>query len=528
MRHDHDGLSVSPWMATNDVPTFAPLFDDLDADVVVVGAGIAGLSTAYLLACEGRSVVVLDDGSIGGGQTKRTTAHLSSAIDDRFVRLERLHGAETTRLAWQSHAAAIDRIDAIVRAENIECGFARLDGFLCLGAGQERSVIDEEFDAVRRAGYASVELLEHSPIAGLEGPCLRFPDQAQFDPLRYLTGLAEAALARGVDIFTGSHVVAIDPVMALPRLRVRVESGATVAANWAVVATNSPIHTRFAMHTKQTAYRTYAIALSAPRGSVRPALYWDTLDPYHYVRVHAEPDAGEELVIVGGEDHRIGATSFEEADDRYFRLEEWARARFPGLGGREYEWSGQVMEPVDGLAFIGRSPGGGPEGVLLATGDSGMGLTHGTIAGMLFTDLIEGRENPWERIYDPSRKSLRAAAEFARENATSAAHYLDWLKTTPDVEAIEPGSGAVVRHGVQMLAVYREDDGRLTVCTAVCPHLGGIVGWNESERTWDCPLHGSRFDRYGRVVQGPANGDLEAAELGVAKDLDVVKAGPEG
>lgn len=520
MRHDDDGCTVSPWMATTNVSTFAPLLADLETDVVVVGAGIAGLSTAYMLAREGRSVAVLDDGSIGGGQTKRTTAHLASAIDDRFARLEQLHGTETTRLAWQSHAAAIDRIDAIVRADNIQCGFERLDGFLCLGTGQKPSVIESELDAARRAGYASVELLEHPPVAGLEGPCLRFPDQAQIHPLRYLDGLARAAVARGAAIFNGSHVDAIEPMTGVPRLRLRVrtESGATIATKWVVVATNSPIHTRFAMHTKQTAYRSYAIALAAPRNTVRRALYWDTLDPYHYVRVHAEPDAADEWVIVGGEDHRIGATSFGEAGDRYARLEAWARARFPGLRARAFAWSGQIMEPVDGLAFIGRSPGG-PEGVLLATGDSGMGLTHGTIAGMLLRDVIAGRANPWERIYDPSRKSLRAAGEFARENAHTAAAYLDWLKTTPGVDAIDPGGGAVVRRGTQMFAVYREDDGLLTVCTAVCPHLGGIVGWNEAERTWDCPCHGSRFDRYGRVVQGPANSNLEAAGLDVAERL---------
>ncbi|MEO8488054.1 MAG: FAD-binding oxidoreductase, partial [Betaproteobacteria bacterium] len=190
MRHDDDGSTVSLWMATSDVPTFAPLQDDLDADVVVVGAGIAGLTTAYLLACDGRSVVVLDDGSIGGGQTKRTTAHLASALDDRFTRLEHLHGTEGARLAWQSHVAAIDRIEAIVRAEQIECGFERLDGFLCRGEGEDLVTLEREFDATQRAGYATVELLEHAPIAGLEGPCLRFPDQAQFHPLRYLAGLA--------------------------------------------------------------------------------------------------------------------------------------------------------------------------------------------------------------------------------------------------------------------------------------------------------------------------------------------------
>jgi Rieske Fe-S protein len=195
----------------------------------------------------------------------------------------------------------------------------------------------------------------------------------------------------------------------------------------------------------------------------------------------------------------------DDAADRYGRLEAWARARFPMMGEVQYRWSGQVMESIDGLGFIGRNPMD-KDNVFVATGDSGMGMTHGTIAGILLTDLILGRSNPWESLYDPARKTLRAANEFARETANMVSQYADWL--TPgdfsSLEEIAPGSGAVLRRGLKKVAVYRDEHAGFHAYSAVCTHLGCIVAWNSSEHTWDCPCHGSRFDKDGRVLNGPA------------------------
>jgi Rieske Fe-S protein len=216
------------------------------------------------------------------------------------------------------------------------------------------------------------------------------------------------------------------------------------------------------------------------------------------------------VLIVGGEDHKTGQAGDHE--ERYARLEAWARERFPMIQGVEFRWSGQVLETIDGLAFLGRNPLDEPN-VFIATGDSGMGMTHGTIAGMLLTDLILGRENPWATLYDPARKTLRAIGEFARENLNVLAQYADWL-TPGDVsspEEVRPGTGAVVRRGLAKVAVYRDEQGVLHERSAACPHLGCVVGWSDAEKTWDCPCHGSRFDRYGRVLNGPANRDLTPA-----------------
>lgn len=504
------GKTISLWMATARVPEQAALTEDTHANVCIVGAGIAGMTTAYLLAHEGRSVVVLDDGRIGGGMTERTTAHLSNAIDDRYFEIERLHGQGGAKLAAQSHTAAMDRIESIVVEEGIDSDFERLDGYLFVSPGDSNDVLEREVKAAHRAGLTDVEQVERAPIDFFDtGACLRFPRQAQFHPLKYLTGLSRAIERDGGRIYTGTHVTKMEGGA---NTRVETRNGYVVTADAIVVATNTPVNNIVTIHTKQAPYTTYVIGARIPRGSVTKALYWDTADPYHYVRVQgvsSKDDDHYDVLIVGGEDHKSGQA--DEGSQRHAQLEAWARERFPMMERIEYRWSGQVMESADGIAFIGRNPGD-PRNVFIATGDSGMGMTHGTIAGILITDLILGRECPWAPLYDPSRKTLRAFLKYAGENINVAAQYVEGYLTGGDVdssEEIAQGEGAVLRRGIAKLAVYRDEQGTLHERSAVCPHLGCIVRWNSLEKTWDCPCHGSRFDRYGQVINGPANSHLE-------------------
>jgi glycine/D-amino acid oxidase-like deaminating enzyme/nitrite reductase/ring-hydroxylating ferredoxin subunit len=478
------------------------LATDVTVDVCVVGAGIAGLTTAYLLAAEGRSVAVLDDGPIGGGETARTTAHLASALDARYVEIERMHGPAGAQLAATSHTAAIDCIETIVTEENIPCEFERLDGYLFVPPGASADVLHEELAAAQRAGLTAVERIARAPLEAFDtGACLRFPRQAQLHPLHYLNALARAIESKGGRIFNRTHAEEFSD--GVPT-RVRTGAGRVVSADAVVVATNTPVNDRVAIHTKQAAYRTYAIGMSVPTASVTRALYWDTADPYHYVRLQGTGDHA--VLIVGGEDHKTGQAN--DADARFDRLEAWARERFPTAAAVETRWSGQVMEPIDGLAFIGRNPG--DEHLYVVTGHSGNGMTYGAIAGMLLTDLILGRPNAWETLYAPSRVSLRAVPEFVRETLNVAAQYADYA-TGGDIDqadALPPGTGGVIRHGLKKVAAYRDTHGQLHQCSAICPHLGGIVRWNHAERTWDCPCHGSRFDPFGKVLNGPANTGL--------------------
>jgi glycine/D-amino acid oxidase-like deaminating enzyme/nitrite reductase/ring-hydroxylating ferredoxin subunit len=514
-------------MDTTEVPQFQPLTQNLRSNVCVIGAGIAGMTTAYLLARAGRAVVLIDDGPIGGGETSRTTAHLTAALDDRYYNIEKMHGEEGARLAAESHMAAIHRIETIASMEDIDCDFQRVEGFLFLGGENTRKDLERELEATRRAGISDTQLVDRIPFEFWDsGPALRFPRQATFHPLKYLKGLARAILRDGGKIYTGVHAEKIEDG---EPARVTTSDGHVISADNVVVCTNTPVNDWLIIHSKQAAYRTYVIGARVPKGSVPHGLYWDTPDPYHYIRLqHAEDKSGHELdydiLIVGGEDHKTGQAA--DTEERFVRLEQWTRERFPMIERVDYRWSGQVIEPVDYMAYIGKNPGG-DEHIWIATGDSGNGMTHGTIAGIILNELVQGRKHQWARFYDPSRVRLRATPEFVKENVNVAEQYKDWFTGggAGDVAAIKPGEGAIIGRGRGKIAVYRDERGDIHQLSAVCTHLYCIVHWNDTERTWDCPCHGSRFDPYGKVVNGPAIVGLSPAspEPKPEKERDAAK-----
>ena len=513
------GENLSFWERT--APKFytTALTGHLAADVCVIGAGIAGVTAAYLLAREGRDVVLIDDGPVGGGMTARTTAHLVNALDDRYYELEKMLGQQFARLSAESHSAAIDRIETIVADENLNCDFGRVDGYLFLPPGGSVTDLKRELDAVHRAGLHDVERVESVPTGKFTTDgVLRFPRQAEFHPLKYLNGLAQATINRGARIFTGTRVVKVEEAN---QVRVETANGHVIRAAAAIVATNCPINDRVVIHSKQAPYATYVLAFRVTT-KVEHTLLWDTAEtaeqekqmlgpiPYHYVRLARDEES--DVLIVGAEDHKTGqANDFEL---RLARLERWTRDHFPFAGDITDHWSGQVMEPVDGMAYIGRNPG--DRNIFVVTGDSGNGMTHGTVAGILINDLICGRENPWTKLYDPSRKTMQptVVADYVAENANVVAQLTDYITPgdEPDAADIGAGEGALLRTGAKKIAVYRDKQGKLHKFSAVCPHLGCIVRWDGCEKTWDCPCHGSRFDALGRVVNGPAISDLEPVD----------------
>jgi glycine/D-amino acid oxidase-like deaminating enzyme/nitrite reductase/ring-hydroxylating ferredoxin subunit len=463
----------------------------------VIGGGIAGMTTAYLLAGEGARVVLLEAEGVGSGETARTTAHLSNALDHLYSEIEQSVGTEGIRCAAQSHSIAIELIEQIVRREQIACDFERVDGYLFAPPGASFDELGAELEAAHRGGLDEVCHVARAPLAMFDtGPCLRFPRQAQFHPLKYLAGLARAFVARGGRIFGATRVTRVQggsPVVATTA------AGCAVTANQAIVATNSPIHDYPLIHLKQSPYRTYVVGAEIARDAVPRALYWDTADPFHYVRLCRGGSSAKDVLLVGGADHRAGERN--DGSDRFDALEVWARQRFP-IGEVVHRWSGQVMETGDGVGLIGRDRLDQPN-VYYATGDSGQGMTHGTIAGALLSDLLCRRENSWQTIYDPGR--IPATWPLLQENLAVLWHYADWF-TNGDVgsaDALGCGDGAVIRRGPVKIAAYRDEGGALSEMSAVCPHLGCIVSWNATEASWDCPCHGSRFDRRGDVLNGP-------------------------
>jgi glycine/D-amino acid oxidase-like deaminating enzyme/nitrite reductase/ring-hydroxylating ferredoxin subunit len=484
----------------------APALDgDRSTDVVIIGSGIAGLSTAYELTGRGRSVVVLDRGRIGSGMTARTTAHLASALDDRYARLISARGVDVARTVYQSQAAAIDRIEAIQANERIACDFQRVDGYLLLAPGTPASELDDELAACREAGVPVTEMREATALhAKNRTRSLCFSNQARFHPMKYLAGLARAISQRNGRLFADTIVESATEEK--NRVIVKTDKG-TVRAADVVFATNSPIGGSVTIHTKQAPYRTYALAALLPRGSLPDALYWDTLGPYHYVRLQPHSER-QDAIIIGGEDHKSGQADDGEA--RFAALENWARERLPKMGNVTHRWSGQVMEPADHVGFVGRNAG--DKHRYIVTGDSGQGITNGVIASMLIANLILDGRSAWMDAYDPARMITKKVGAYLSENMTVLKSFAEYLTMgeVAKIEQLGPGEGGLFRSGLKKIAVCRDQQGRLYAHTAACTHMGCVVHWNSLEQCWDCPCHGSQFAPDGTALNGPAVTPLAA------------------
>lgn len=499
-----EGKNISYWQASEDGLQTDSLAESIETDVCIIGGGISGLTCGYLLTKAGKKVIVIDDGAIGGGETARTTAHLSNAIDDRIYRIAEWHGEEKARLAVDAHTRAIDQIEQIVTEEQIDCDFSRLDGYL-IEAEDGADDLQKEFEAARK--IMQVEMVERAPIKDFDtGECLKFPFQGQFHILKYLSGLAKAIEQNGGKLFSDTRAV---EWKGAGKPEVKTANGQTIRAKSIVLATNYPIKSK--MFAKLPAYRTYAIGARVPKDSVEKCLIWDTADPYIYVRIQAEDDY--DVLIVGGEDHRTAQEDDGEA--RFEKLWQWTQKHFPMAEEVLYKWSGQFAETHDGLAFIGRFSDDEPN-VYLITGDSGQGMTHGTIGGMLVSDLILGRENPWTEVFEPSRLATQSIKEAVPEIIDSTVPYIDWITggDVSSVDEIKNGEGAIIRQGISKIAAYRDRYGKLYQRSAVCTHLGCIVRFNSTEKTWDCPCHGSRF----RVEDGQPINTPAISPLGEISD----------
>lgn len=515
------GIQVPYWIGTLVQPiAFTRLKEDLTTDTLVIGGGIAGLTTAYCLATQGQKVILIEDGFIGSGETGRTTGHLTCALDARYADLEKTFDLNTAKLVAQSHNAAIEWVNNTIKINHIDCHFKRIDGYLFSHETDSNENLQDEYKSTQRIGLLT-QMLNKIPAIHSEHVkwCIKFPNQAQLHMMLYMKGLADAFILLGGKIFTETRAEKVSKEGA-------VANGFTIKAKNIVVATNSPINDWVTMHTKQWPYRTYVIAAKIPKGKLINALWWDTGDqnskwvskPYHYVRTETF-DETYDVIIAGGEDHRTGQANDEDIPeaDRYNNLIQWTKKQFPDMGEIIYQWSGQVLEPIDGLAYIGKNPG--DDNIYIITGQSGNGITYSTLGGLIITDLITGKENPWAKIYSPSRITLKNAGKYLHEAGNMIAQYADWFTAENGKHAsdLKPGEGAIFVSGAKHIAVFRDKENELHTCSGVCPHLGAILHWNANEQTFDCPMHGSRFTGKGNLINGPAIGDLKKITIAETK-----------
>ena len=499
----HPSSTRPIWSDSAHVPHFGGTLSGAERrsfDVAIVGAGVTGLTAALRLAEAGKSVAVFELDRIGQGETAHTTAHLTEVQDLSFADLISHFGEAGAEHAMQAARKSIDLIESIARETGADCQFARVPGYRYSQSSRGRERFERELEAAHKLG-APCELLASAPLPFATAAALRFPQQAQFHPLRYLVALAAKAEALGCAFFEETRVRNIDEG---ERCRVETDRG-DAFADAVIVAANVPVLNRFTLHPKLAAYRTYAMAVEI-EGGWRPAgLYWDDENPYHYVR-GATID-GADWLIVGGADHKTGQ---ETSAERHFQsLDDWTRERFDvARVGRR--WSGQVINSVDGLPFIGR--GSASERVFVSTGYGGNGMTWGTLGGALVADLALGRNNPWQDLFDARRfKPIASARAFISENIDFPARMIAdrFGRASGDkMDVLRENEGAIVRVGAKKVAAYRDPEGEIHLLSPVCPHLGCYVAWNDAEKSWDCPCHGSRFDPLGKLINGPAVADL--------------------
>ena len=514
----------SIWLETTSRTAFPRLDHDLEVDVAIVGGGITGITAAILLQREGLKVAVLEAGQIAEAETGLTSAHLATHHDLYYGDTISKFGEGNASLVADSRKAAIARIERLQRELGIACDFERVPGYLYEIDDKCIDDLLEEGEACQRVGIRCAFVPEVPNFFETAG-ALRFDEQAQLHPRRYVLGLVHRFTLGGGLIF--EHTRATDVEDGKP-CRIVTERG-VVTARHAIVAANVPVNNRLFLITKIASYRSYVIGARIPASAAPYGLFWDTLDPYHYLRVH-QTERGP-VLIVGGEDHKTGKDV--DVEGCWARLEAWTRAHFP-VESIDFRWSGQIVEPSDGLPYIGKNSL--EANVLVATGYSGDGLTNGTIAAMLCTDAVMGRDNPWASVYDATRiKALASAKEYISENLDFPAHFLGDLFKSPSARAlaqVHPGEGKLVQLGRDRLAVYKAQDGTAHAFSPVCPHMGCHVQWNGGEKSWDCPCHGSRFAcDTGEVLNGPAVTGLAPKSIdgaGIVERPSHAEATPRG
>jgi glycine/D-amino acid oxidase-like deaminating enzyme/nitrite reductase/ring-hydroxylating ferredoxin subunit len=504
---DLPGKAVSLWIDTTPETDFPPLTGHVKVDVAILGGGIAGIATALLLKETGARVAVIDAGRIASSVTGNTTAKVTALHGLIYDHLINSFGQEKARMYADAQSAAIERINSLVAAHNIECDFVRTDAYTYTELEEEAEQITAEVEAATRLGLPA-SYVDSIPLPFDIRAAVKLTNQAQFHPRKYLLALAPLIPGDGSHIFEQTR--ALDVEQEDKGCRVKTTRG-TIDAGQVVLATHFPFYDHAMYFARMFPKRSYVLGCRL-NGPVPEGMYITSTDPHRSMRNHRSEAEGE-LLMVGGENHKTGQGG--DTAERYRNLERYARERFD-VREIEYRWSTQDNNTVDKVPYIGKSTPASDR-VYVATGFGGWGMTNSHVAAMILTDLIAGRKNPWSEVFDPNRfKPITSAPEFIKENINVAKRFVGDRLGAEEIDStaeLPSGSGEVVEWNGEKVAVYKTETGAVNAVSAVCTHLGCIVNWNSAERSWDCPCHGSRFSSDGHVIQGPANKDLEKKSL---------------
>ncbi|MFB7933165.1 FAD-dependent oxidoreductase [Streptomyces sp. NPDC056039] len=503
---ENEQVSSSYWIQTAPDGRHPALADELDVDVAVIGAGIAGLCTAWELTRAGRSVAVLEAGRVAAGVTGHTTAKVTALHTLVYDKLRRTRGPEGARLYARSQSEAIERAAGIVEELGIDCEWETRSAYTYACDTGRVDELRAEARAAAEAGLPASFVTETGlpfPVAG----AVRVTGQAQFHPRKYLLALAADLVEHGGRIYEDTAVLGLDEG---EPCRLSTTTGATVRARDVVVATHYPIFDRALLFARLSPRRELVVAGTIPADQDPDGMF---ITPDEGIRsVRTAPHEGDRRLLVVTGEHFTPGTGDPRA--RFAHLTAWAREHFPDLDVT-HRWATQDTDPTDTVPLVGPLHPGARH-TYVATGFGGWGMSGGMMAGRLLAAQITGEECAWSGLYDPRRlrPAVREAPSFLRTQAKVAGHFVgDRLRPVPPVEALPPGEGAVVRADGHRLAVYRDDDGSLHAVSARCTHLGCLVAFNGAERAWECPCHGSRFDTDGKVIQGPATKPLERRDI---------------
>jgi glycine/D-amino acid oxidase-like deaminating enzyme/nitrite reductase/ring-hydroxylating ferredoxin subunit len=464
-------------------------------DMLIVGGGITGLTTALLLQSEGKKCILAEAANLGFGTTGGTTAHLNTIVETTYADVERGFGAENAKLFATSTREAIDLVEGLINRYHIDCDFAYEPGYLLAETDEEMKFLEEIRGSAMRAGVP-IEYIDGLQFPTPFNKVCRFELQAQFHPVKYIYGLAKAFEEQGGVILQQCIVQKIE---SNNDLEANTTLG-TIKSQFAMYATHIPPGINL-LHFRNAPYRSYAAAFTLKSGTYPGGLIYDLKHPYHYFRTHTIN--GKEYIIGGGFDHK---TAHEKNTNKVFLELEAYMHKYFDIGAIYYKWSSQYFNAADGVPYIGLLPG--HDKIYTATGFCGNGITFGSIAGKVICQLITSGDSPYKQLFNPSRiKPIAGFENFVKENADVISKFIGMrfsYEKVKQLAELAPGEAALAEWEGKKLALYKDEQGKIHALDPVCPHARCLVEWNNAERSWDCPCHGSRFGGNGALLTGPA------------------------